>query len=136
MLISYKERTPFLAELKPSKNLQYLVMLTHGLAIAASFANTLPMLVKIIVVLCIFLHFKFTFPKFCQEHRKLKYSDKRGWELADGGDYEQVEVLPSTVLTTVFIFLHLRNRTALVIANDALSESDYRHLLVKLKMTS
>lgn len=113
-----------------------MVMLIHAIAMAASIANALPLTVKIVVALGVGLHFKFTFPKFQREQRNLRYSEKRGWELSDGGEFEQVEILNSTVLTTVFIFLHLRNKPAIVIANDALSESDYRQLLVKLKMTA
>jgi toxin CptA len=135
-VISNKENTPFLAELKPSKKLQRLIILIYAIALAASFANALPLVVKAVVVLGIVLHFKLTFPKFNLEQRKLRYSEKRGWELSDGGDFTQVEILKSTVLTTFIIFLHLRDKPAIVIANDALRESDYRQLLVKLKMTA
>jgi hypothetical protein len=135
-VIPHKESTPFLAELKPSKKLQHLVVLIHIIALAASVANALPLLIKLAVALAVTVHFKFTFPKFQQEQRKLKYSEKRGWELSDGGDFMQIEILHSTVLTTIFIFLHLRNKPAIIIANDSLSENDYRQLLVKLKMTA
>ncbi|MBM4207419.1 MAG: hypothetical protein FJ190_05165 [Gammaproteobacteria bacterium] len=135
-MTSNKESSPFFAEIKPSKKLQRLVMLFYALALAAGFANALPLAVKLAVAAAIVLSFKFSYPKFQQDQRKLKYSEKRGWELSDGGDYIQVEVLPSTVLTTVFIFLHLRHQPAMVIANDSLSESEYRQLLVKLKMTA
>ncbi len=135
-MVIHKENAPFVAELKPSKKLQHFVVLIHTVALVAGFANSLPLVVKLVLAFGIGLNIKFTYPKFQKEQRTLRYSVKRGWELSDGGDFIQVDILKSTVLTTVFIFLHLQDKPAIVIANDALSESDYRQLLVKLKMTA
>lgn len=135
ILIANKEISPFLARLKPSKKLQQLVITVHLIALVASFANALPIAIKLIVAALIGLNFWISFPKLIKEQRGLRYSEKRGWEMAEGRDFTAVDILKSTVVTTVFIFLHIRDKPAILIANDALSEDDYRQLIVKLKMT-
>jgi hypothetical protein len=59
-----------------------------------------------------------------------------GWELADGNDYQPIQILNSTVITVFAIFLHFNknaHKQAVFIANDTLSEDDYRSLIVRLK---
>lgn len=76
-----------------------------------------------------------TFHKFINEKRSIKHSEKLGWQISNGGDFEVVEILTSTVITTVFIFLQIQDKPTIIIANDALSEDDYRRFIVKLKIT-
>jgi hypothetical protein len=135
-LIAKKQATPLLIELKPSKKLQQLVAIIHLIAIGASIANALPVALKAGLVVLIGLNFKFTYPKLNNEQPKIKYSEKAGWEISNGGDFEAVEILKSTVITTFIIFLQVKNQPALLVANDALSEDDYRQLIVKLRMTA
>lgn len=127
--------TPFLAELRPSKNLQRLYVVIHCLALAASVANALPLAVKLVVIVFIGLNCKIGFPRLKHEHRKLKYSEKSGWAISKGDDFVAVIIARTTVITTFFIFLHLENKDTVLIANDALTEDDYRQLIVKLKMS-
>ena len=94
------------------------------------------MALKLTVAALIGLIFKLSFPKLKSENRKLRYTDKLGWELSTGENYSAVTILKSTVITTEIIFIHLKNKPALLIANDALSVDDYRQLIVKLKMNA
>ena len=135
-MIAKKQSAPLLIELKPSKKLQKLVAIIHFIAIGASIANALPIAVKVGLVALIGLNYKFNFPKFNNEQRKIKYSEKAGWEISNSGDFEAVEILKSTVITTFIIFLQAKNQPALLIANDALNEDGYRQLIVLLKMTA
>jgi toxin CptA len=133
-LITQKQGVAFVAELKPSIKLQRLVIAIHFIAFASSFANALPLALKLAVAALIALNFKLIFPKLKIENRKLRYTDKLGWELSTGEDYAAVAILKSTVITTEFIFLHLKDKSAICIANDALNVDGYRQLIVKLKM--
>lgn len=135
-MIVKKQGLYFLAELKPSKKLQCLLIAIHLIALGASVANALPLVVKLAIAVLIGLNFKVTFPLFKNERRKIRFSEKLGWEISDDDDFEAVCVLKSTVITTHFIFLHLQDKSALVIASDALGEDEYRQLIVKLKITA
>lgn len=76
-----------------------------------------------------------TFHKVTNEKRSIKHSENLGWQISNGGDFEAVEILTSTVITTSFIFLQVQDKPTIIIANDALSEDDYRRFIVKLKIT-
>lgn len=134
-LIAKKLNSSFVAELKPSKNLQHLVQVIHGIALVACFANALPLKWQIAVALLICLNFKITYPKFTTEKRKIRCTEKSSWEIGFGDDFETIEILSSTVMTTAYIFLHIKNKAPVVIASDALSKTKYRQLIVKLKIT-
>jgi fucose permease len=134
-LIAKKHGAPFVAELKPSKNLQRLIIVIHVIALSAGIVNSLPMVVKLTLAALIGLNFKINFPQSKIEQRKIRYTENLGWEISDGGDFVAVAILKSTVVTTVFIFLQMHNKPTILIANDALREDDYRQLIVKLRMT-
>lgn len=134
-MIAKKHGAPFVVELKPSKKLQRLIIVIHLIALGASVVNSLPIAVKLAIAALICLSFKINFPRLKIEQRKIRYTEKLGWEISDGGDFEAVEILKSTVVTTVFIFLQMHNRPTILIANDALREDDYRQFIVKLRMT-
>lgn len=134
-MIAKKHGAPFVIELKPSKKLQRLIIVIHLIALVASVVNSLPIAVKLAIAAVIGLNFKINCPRLKIEKRKIRYTEKLGWEISDGGDFEAVEILKSTVVTTVFIFLQMHNNPTILIANDALREDDYRQLIVKLKMT-
>ncbi len=134
-MIAKKHGAPFVVELKPSKKLQRLIIVIHLITLVASVVNSLPIAVKLAIAAVIGLNFKINCPRLKIEQRKIRYTEKLGWEISDGDDFEAVEILKSTVVTTVFIFLQMHNRPTILIANDALREDDYRQLIVKLKMT-
>jgi toxin CptA len=134
-LIAKKHGTPFAAELKPSKKLQRLYISTHLIAIGASLANALPMPLKLVLLALIVINYAKSYQRLNEEQRKIRYTEKQGWQISERGEFESVTVLTATVLTTTFIFLHLHNKPAFIIANDALPEDEYRQLIVKLKMT-
>jgi hypothetical protein len=134
-LIAKKHGSPFLAELKPSKILQRLFIVIHVLALGASIANALAFSLKLGIAVLIGINFKMNFPSLKIERRNIRYTEKLGWEISEGGDFEAVHILRSTVVTTFFIFLQMQNKPTILIASDSLNEDDYRQLIVKLKIT-
>ncbi len=130
-----KQDAPFLVELKPSRMVQRMLIVIHFIALAASIVNALPLPLKLGTAALVGLNYRLTLPRFNKEQRKIRHTEKRGWEISAGNDFEAVDLLNSTVVTTFFIFLHLQNKPSILIAKDALSEGDYRQLIVKLKMS-
>ncbi len=135
-MYTHKIIVPFLAELKPSKLLQRLNIVLHIAAWFACFANALPLLVRLGIACLIGLDFWFNFKRLKSGQHLISYSETKGWQLADNGDFENIQILSSTVVTTFLIFLHIANKPSILIAHDALSEEDFRRLIVKLKMTA
>ncbi|MEQ1557652.1 MAG: protein YgfX [Methyloglobulus sp.] len=131
-----KYSLPFVAELKPSKKLRQLCILIHALALAASFANAFPLYLKLLLSMLITLNFTIQYKRLKIENHSIKYTEARGWAMSEGQEFTAVEILKSTVVTTLFIFLHMQNKPPLLIANDSLAEHEYRQLIVKLKMTA
>jgi hypothetical protein len=134
-LIAKKHGAPFVAELKPSKKLQRLLIAIHLIALGANIANALPFALKLGIAVLIGINFKINFPSLKIEQHKIRYTEKLGWEISEGGDFKAVHILRSTVVTTFFIFLQIQNKPTILIANDALDENIYRQLIVKLKIT-
>ena len=132
---SNSDSPPFVAELKPSSKLQHFIAVLHILALAASIINALPIVIRLLIAVLIGLSFVISLHKLKIEHRIIRYSEKRGWELSEGGDFAPVTILKSSVVTPLFIFLHIQNRPTLLVVNDVLSEDVFRGLIVKLKLT-
>lgn len=136
--LSKKHDPSLLLALKPSRRLKHLIVFMHVLALAACAANSLPIAVKLGLSAAICMHLWFTVKRLKSEHHSIKHTEALGWEVSSGSnDFESVRILNSTVITTFAIFLHIRSQNAgkqaMLILNDALSEDDYRRLIVKLK---
>ncbi len=133
-----KHELPLLLELKPSKQLKWLLVVMHVLALGSSIANALPIPIKLALLTGICLHLWFVINRLENQQHKIKQSEALGWEISDGNDFEPIQILNSTVITVFAIFLHFNknaHKQAVLIANDALSEDDYRRLIVRLKTT-
>jgi predicted Kef-type K+ transport protein len=131
-----KTEATLLVELKPSKRLMRLLVVMHALALGASIACALPITVKLALLAGIFMHFRFFVKRLKNEQYTIKHTEALGWEISDGNDFEPVQILDSTVITIFAIFLHFNDnahKRSVLIANDALSEDDYRRLIVRLK---
>jgi toxin CptA len=131
-----KHETLLLAELKPSKRLKQLLIIIHVLTLASTLANALPVAVKLAILTGICLNFLFVINNLKGERYTIKHTEALGWEIADGNGFESIQVLNSTVITVFAIFLHFNknaHKQSVLIMNDALSEDDYRRLVVRLK---
>lgn len=109
----------------------------HVLALAASIANALPIAAKLTLSAGICLHFYFAVQALKNKQVKIKHTDASGWEVSDANDFKSVQILNSTVITLFAIFLHFSDnaKQSVLIVSDALSEDDYRRLIVRLKTT-
>lgn len=125
-----------LVKLKSSKRLKQLLMVMHALALASSIANTLPVAVKLALSTGICIHFWSTVKHLTKKPCSIKHTEKFGWGISDGNDFESIQILNSTVITVFAIFLHFNknaHKQSLLILNDALTKEDYRRLIVRLK---
>jgi hypothetical protein len=157
-----KYEAPLLVKLKPSARLKRLTWIMHGLALMACLANTLPIIIKAALFTVIFLQLWYVMKRPRPELLAIGHTETRGWEISSGGSHiEAVRILPSTVITIAVIFLHYEvqnsvvdyiprnpgifkgrrilkgsSKKNLLVLSDALSEDDYRRLIVKLKTST
>ncbi|MGR9085794.1 MAG: protein YgfX [Gammaproteobacteria bacterium] len=135
---------PFMVTLKPSRRLRQVLIAVHCLAVAAAIANTLPIVDKLSLLVAVSVHYLYFGRGLNTPAVSLRYTDVSGWEVGEDSYFEPVAVLKSTVLTTFAIWLQLkpgrcagglfaRNRKTVLIMSDALDQSDYCRLIVKLK---
>lgn len=133
-----KLEPPLLVELKPSRRLKRLLIAMHLLALAASSANALPVIVKLALLIGISIQLNFTIKRLASGHCSIKHSEAQGWAIDCDNDFAPIRILDSTVITVFAICLHFsRNgrKQSVLIVNDALSAEDYRRLIVRLKTT-
>ncbi|WAK00412.1 protein YgfX [Methylobacter sp. YRD-M1] len=137
--MSKKYDPSLLLELKPSKRLKRLLILAHVLALGACLANALPLVIRLALSAGIGLHLGVVIRHLNDPRQIIKYTEASGWEIMDGDDFEPVRIISSTVITVYVIFLHVIRQNAgkktIIVLNDALSEDDYRFLIVKLRTT-
>jgi len=135
-----------LLTIKPSHHLKALIIIIHVLALGASIANDLDLAFKLGLITVISLQGWLTIKRLKNEAYTIKYTEALGWQLSKDQDLVSIEILNSTIVTTFAIFLHYKERSpsnfktprakrTRLILNDALSDDDYRCLLVKLKIT-
>jgi toxin CptA len=136
--LSNKHEPLLLVELKPSKRLKRFFVILYVLALGSSIANALPIIVKLTLLAGICMHFRFMNQRLKNEQYIIKHTETSGWEISSGNDFKQIQIMNSTVITVFVIFLHFAdnaNKQSVLIVNDALSEDDYRRLIVRLKTT-
>lgn len=131
-----KHEPSLLVELKSSKRLKRLLIVMHVLALGSSIASALPIAVKLTLSAGVCLHFGYTVKRLTSKPCIIKHTEEFDWEISDGNDFESIQILNSTVTTVFAIFLHFNknaHKQSLLILNDALTEDDYRRLIVRLK---
>jgi toxin CptA len=131
--MSKKHQAPLLLTLKPSLRLKQLLVIMHALALGSSLAAALTIAVKLALWTGLLIHLSFMLRQ-SQQHT-LKHTEEFDWELSDGADFESIQILDSTVISTFAIFLHFKTskKQSLLIISDALTDDDYRQLIVRLK---
>jgi hypothetical protein len=133
-----KHQLPLRLTLNESKHFVHLIACIHTLALVASLLNNLPISLKGLLLLAITCHYYIYSTRQKAKHYRLEYNEI-GWQLAENDEFLTIEILPSTVVSRMAIFLHYKTEhkpiNALVIFNDALVADDYRYLITKLKIT-
>lgn len=131
-----KHEPLLLVELKASKQLKRFLVVMHVLALGSSIANALPFIVKLALLIAICMHFGFINKHLKNEQCKIKHTEALGWEISYGNDLKPIQILNSTVVSVFVILLHFADnahKRSVLIVNDALSEDEYRRLIVRLK---
>ncbi|MEI6707590.1 MAG: protein YgfX [Methylococcales bacterium] len=137
-MLTKKYQPPLRLEISDSKRLNKLMILIHGLALLASIMNSLPIILKCVLLIAVSCHFYILHKQLKIKHYRIEHSEQ-GWILAEGDKLDAIRILPSTVISIFAIFLHVKiddkPKQTLVIASDSLSDDDYRCLIVRLKTT-
>ncbi len=141
-----KHNTSLLLTFKPSSRLKYLLVFVHIMALLAGIGNALPLMVKISLCILIGMHFWMIVRYLKVSNYSISYSEALGWRFSEGGNFASISILKSTVATTLGLVLHIKyqdqlqhlfwlsdHKKTLLILSDALSEKDYRSLIVKLR---
>ena len=127
---------------EPSRILSFVITILHALAIIACIANTLPVVIKIIIIGAVISSFWFNWKRYMTkpDPYTLLHSEARGWELMDAKQQvNPVSIAGSSVTTPIITLLHLQHTGRLkimIIVRDSVSAEDYRQLRVRLKIFS
>ncbi|MGB4499518.1 MAG: protein YgfX [Methylococcaceae bacterium] len=125
-------------QISKSKWLIWLLLVVYFLSLLACFMNALSWWIKIILVIGIFLNAWQTFKNTTHESWQLDFDNENGWQILEDSTTRTIKILPSTVISTMFIFLHYQTENKKfyrLIFKDALlpNINDYRQLIVTLK---
>lgn len=133
-----KTDPPLRLELKCSQRLIKLMIFIHALALLACVLNSLPVLVKFVLLVTIAVHGYVDGKRLTNRQYRIEQTENI-WQLSEGNAFVGIQILPATVISSVAIFLQFKKEDgktgALVIFSDALAEDDYRCLIVRLKTT-
>ena len=121
-----------------SRWLLRLLAIGYFLALSACFMNSLALLVKLELAILVLLQAWPMWRQFQASCWQLNYDDANSWKISESSTMYFIEILPSTVISRGFIFLHYRTdnkKFYRLIFKDALlsNASDYRQLIVMLK---
>jgi hypothetical protein len=126
---------------KQSQILLKWLIFIHALAAFACVANALPWIYQLTTLMMVggsvFFNLRCYYTQF--QPYQLKCSEDFVWSIAErNNDFQTIHILPSSVITTLLIALQYQlesgKKQSLVILKDALSETDYRKLVVTLKI--
>lgn len=123
----------------PSARLNTCLIMVHVFALTACMANALPIFAKVGLVVGVIIHFLIINKRLKNQCWTIRHSDAFGWQVFIDGQFETIQILYSTVITTFVILLHFQykngTRCHLAVLNDALTTADYRQFIVRLKTT-
>jgi hypothetical protein len=125
-------------QISKSKWLMWLLLVVYFLSLLACLMNALSWWIKIILVIGIFLNAWLTFKNRTHESWQLDFDDENSWQILEDSTTQTIKILPSTVISKIFIFLHYqteKKKFYRLIFKDALlpNINDYRQLIVTLK---
>ena len=139
--MSAKSEVPIWVEVKQSRYLLILIILTHSLAILSVLMLSLFFGLKLLFISLIFGSLYFQLYRYKQEFYLfvLKHTTQFSWQLLDKADFVEVQILGSSVISEWLIILHVqidKKRRSLLVFQDAVPAEIYRQLRVSLKITS
>ncbi len=139
--MSKKYETTRLFKVHQSSLLIQALWVTHIIAFAAVLLTSIVLMLKLVIILLISISLFFYIKREIKRADFfIRYSQAFGWEIAYQENYfHSFDVLPSTVLTSYLIVLHIkqqnRGKQTILICKDTLNNDDFRKLMVELKMS-
>ncbi|MDD5276616.1 MAG: hypothetical protein PHR16_11105 [Methylovulum sp.] len=121
------------------------------MALFACLSSFLPVISQFALTLMLAVNFRITSARSKNNRYAINYSQASGWRIAKNDGVVAVEILPTTVIATYAVFLHIeikgtdahisnvalflrrKKRQSILIMADMLSDDDYRRLIVTLK---
>ncbi len=126
-----------------SQTLAYFIIGLHLLSLLACFKISVLWQLQLVLVLVLGLSFSRQFRRYQQGVYQfcLQCTPENTWQYAvNQHDFVGIEILPSSVLNTWLIILHVKTeagkRENLLICKDTVNEDLYRRLKVRLKITA
>jgi hypothetical protein len=121
-----------------SNRLILILTVGYALAIIACFLNALALGIKLGLASLILIHAWQAVNYVMRENWQLDFYDENGWQILEASAMKSIEILPSTVISKAFIFLHYQSENTkfyrLIFKDAPLPNiNDYRQLLVMLK---
>ena len=123
--------------IRHSRLLRLIVSIVHALMLIACWLNALPAPYKCLLTILVLLNWRSKLVSGELNTVYLRYTPHQGWTLlGDGDHYLPIEIQASTVVTEFLIALNWAQnngrRQSMIILKDAMSNDDYRKLLVWL----
>jgi toxin CptA len=138
--MSKQDEVLLMLDIKSSKRLKRIIAFLHLLALGACIANSLINSIKLGLCFGVCIHYWLVIKQQTNEHYQIRYSNESTWQISSSYGIESVEILKSTLITIFFIILHIKSqftdKLTILVVSDALSDDDYRRLIVQLITTS
>lgn len=124
-------------QIQKSVWLMQCVLCGYVLALIACFLNSLMLPIQFGFAGIILSNGFVTLKRLARENWRLNYDEEDGWQLHEFEQLREIQILPSTVLSRRFLFLHYEfqeKKFYRIIFKDALgvSSNSFRELLVML----
>jgi toxin CptA len=135
--MSKQNESPLILELKVSNRLKRMVAFAHLLGCISCIASSLILPIKFGLCIAICINYWLIIKQSTGQQYQIRYSDQTGWEVSGAHGFESVKILKSTIITIFVIILRIKSqftdKLTILVVSDALTEDDYRQLIVKLK---
>jgi hypothetical protein len=135
-----KSQPPLQLTTQPSVRLRQFIVVVHVLALAACLANALAVMYKIGLIVFVAGHYCRTRMHNKSQAWQIRHDDTKGWQIWIDGQFQVINILGSTVTTTIVILLHFyskdRGRQNIAIPYDALPTDDFRQLIARLRTST
>ncbi len=135
-----RQLVPIIFTVKRSSILIIALALLHLLAMIAAYLNTLDISFRLVIISLIVMNLLVKLKHELQVQAVfIRSSSLKGWEItSEGGEFSAINILPSTVITPYFIFLHFKAqkkpRESNFILKDSMVEDEFRQLIVQLRI--
>ncbi len=106
----------------------------------AAYLNTLDISFRLVIISLILINLFINLKHELQIQAVfIRSSSLEGWEItSEDGEFSVINILPSTVISPYFIFLHFKKqkkpRQSIFILKDSMIEDEFRGLIVQLRI--